>query len=441
MSVDSVISNYSDKETITSELGELNDQVFRVEQSLGLEGAVSVSGAKNAVLVIMASLMLTDGVSLLKNVPHSADVLNMIELLRGLGATVTFNLEQHSLEIDTSGICGWRVQQEIMKKMRASVLVMGPLLQRFGQAEIALPGGCVIGTRPIDFHLKAFGCFDVDLSQEQHYLYAKAHKLRPARVILEYPSVGATENIVMLASLIKGTSTIINASLEPEVFDLLHVLQKMGADISIKPPATIEIHGVSSLKPIEHSIIPDRLEAGGLLLVAAITQGSVLLKDARAEHLDVFLEKLSDMGHTITCDERGIFLKASSAPKAVSFRTSPYPGFPTDLQAPMMVAQCLADGKSIIHETVFENRFLHIRELEKLGAHIEIKGDRAIIIGVDHLYGGTVIATDIRASCALVLAGLAARGTTLIKGLHHWRRGYEALEKKLRILGANIELV
>lgn len=443
MSMDSIISSQSEsKETIAKGFYELDDQhMFRIDQSLGLAGEVSVSGAKNAVLGIIASLVLTDGLSILTNVPYSADVLNMIELIKNLGAHVVFNPEQHKLHVDTSKIYGWKVQHEIMQRMRASVLVMGPLLQRFGQAEIALPGGCVIGARPIDFHIKAFVRFGVEFKQEDHILQVKAESLRPARIVLEYPSVGATENILMLASLIKGTSTIINASLEPEVLDLVQVLQKMGADIAIRPPAMIEIHGVESLKSVEHAIIPDRLEAGGLLLAAAVTQGSVLLKDARAEHMDVFLEKLHDMGHTVECDDRGIFLKATSMPQAVSFRTSPYPGFPTDLQAPMMVAQCLAQGKSNIHETVFENRFLHVQELQKLGAQIEMQGDRACVTGVDQLCGDTVIASDIRASCALVLAGLAARGTTFIKGLHHWRRGYEALEKKLRILGADIELV
>lgn len=412
-----------------------------VEQSLSLHGQANVVGAKNAVLVIMASLLLTDGKSILKNVPCSADVLQMIALLRDLGADVVFYSEKNTVEIDTSFVRNYSVKYELMKKMRASVLVMGPLLARFSKAEIAMPGGCLIGPRPIDFHVKNLTKFGAELTIENEFLHAHAQQLKPATIVLEYPSVGATENILMTATLIKGTTKIINASLEPEVMDLVAVLQNMGACIAILPPATIEIQGVSSLRPIEHTIIPDRLEAGGLLLAAAITGGTVYLPEARADHMEVFLMKLEEMGHTIERGpEKGIKLIATPEPKAVSFRTAPYPGFPTDLQAPMMAVLCFAEGKSTIYETVFENRLLHVRELQKMGAQISVEGDRAFVTGVDELYGTSVIATDIRASCALVLAGLAAKGTTVITGLHHWKRGYEALEKKLSLLGAHIEL-
>jgi UDP-N-acetylglucosamine 1-carboxyvinyltransferase len=418
-----------------------SETIFCIERSPALQGVVNVSGAKNAVLVSIASTLLVHGKTVLRNVPASADVLNMIELLTMLGAQVDFSQLTNTLTVDAQNLTSWAVHHDIMKKMRASVLVVGPLLQRFGRAEVALPGGCVIGPRPIDFHLKAFLKFGVECVHEADHLSVRASSLRPAKVVLEYPSVGATENILMLAAQIPGTSCIVNAAIEPEVMNLIEILQAMGACIRIMPPAIIEIEGVPQLYPAECSIIPDRLEAGGILLAAAISKGSVSIKNARAEHMEVFLEKLSEMGHSVTVDGRGIHLVATHKPKAVSYRTAPYPGFPTDLQAPMMVAQCLAEGKSVVHETVYENRFLHIPELKKLGALIEINGDRAHILGVDKLYGAHVIATDIRASCALVLAGMAAEGTTHMAGLHHWRRGYDALELKLATMGAKIKQI
>jgi UDP-N-acetylglucosamine 1-carboxyvinyltransferase len=262
------------------------------------------------------------------------------------------------------------------------------------------------------------------------------------RIVLEYPSVGATENILMAATLTHGTTTIINAALEPEVMDLIAIVRKMGAKITIEAPATIIIEGVTSLQPVEHAIIPDRLEAGALLLAAAITGGTVSLPQAHAYSMDVFLMKLEEMGHEIIIGSQGIgvTLKATKQPKAVSFKTAPYPGFPTDLQAPIMAALCLAEGKSIIEETVFENRLLHVRELQKMGAQIKVEHNKAIVLGVDKLYGASVIATDIRASCALVLAGLSAHGSTIMTGIHHWTRGYEGLEHKLSLLGGSVKL-
>ena len=418
------------------------DETMLIEQSLELRGQTVPIGAKNAVLVIMASVILTEGTSILKNVPHSNDVLQMISLLQDLGAQVIFDRDLHQVTIDTRSLDKYTMSASIMKKMRASVLVMGPLLARFARAEIALPGGCLLGARPIDFHLKAFEKMGVVLQREGDILNGITYGLKAATIVLEYPSVGATENIMMAASLTKGVTRIINAALEPEVIDLIEVLQKMGARITITPPAIIEIEGVESLRPIEHSILHDRLEAGALLLAAAVTGGDIYVPFVRADLLDVFLLKLDEMGHSISVDpnNKGIRLKASKNPKAVSFRTAPYPGFPTDLQAPMMVAQCIASGTSVIHETVFENRFLHIRELQKMGAQIKLEGDRAFVTGVEALYGTQVIATDIRASCALVLAGLVARGATVMTGMHHWRRGYDALEKKLVSLGAHIQL-
>jgi UDP-N-acetylglucosamine 1-carboxyvinyltransferase len=417
------------------------DQYLKINQSRALSGEVSLFGAKNAVLVIMASLLLTNGKSRLHNVPVSSDVLHMMKLLQLLGAHVYFDMEQHILEIDTTLVNSWQVSPDVMQKMRASILVMGPLLARFGKANIALPGGCTIGARPIDYHLKNFEKMGVAIEIQGTYLKAQVSHLSAKDLVLDYPSVGATENVMMAAIFAQGTTRIINAALEPEVLDLIAILQKMGAAITIEAPATIKIQGQQELlQPVEHEIIPDRLEAGALLLAAAITGGSIAITNACADHLAVFLLKLSEMGHMIVSDATGIRLIATKNPIAISFKTGPYPSFPTDLQAPMMAAQCVAQGKSIIEETVFENRFLHIRELQKMGAVIAIEGNRAVVTGVDELFGTHVIATDIRGSCALALAGLAAKGTTIMTGVTHWQRCYDHFEQKLAKLGADIAL-
>ncbi|MCA9770060.1 UDP-N-acetylglucosamine 1-carboxyvinyltransferase [Candidatus Dependentiae bacterium] len=413
-----------------------------VEQSKPLQGAVGLSGAKNAVLVIMASLILTRGRSTLTNVPASDDVLHMILLLKSLGAEVYFCKDEQFIEVDTTYINKWKVLPEIMKKMRASILVMGPLLARFGKADVALPGGCVIGVRPVDYHVKNFVRMGVEIETKGEFLTAYTKKLLPGRIVLEYPSVGATENVMMAAVRTQGVTKIINAALEPEVLDLITVLKKMGANIVVQAPATIVIEGVQELHSVQHEVLVDRLEAGALLLAAAVTGGTVTISRAPAYAMDVFLMKLQEMGHTVIVGENGvgITLIAIRQPRAVSFKTAPYPGFPTDLQAPMMAAQCLAQGSCIIEETVFENRLVHVRELQKMGAQITVEHNRAIVKGVDELFGACVIATDIRASCAFVLAGLQAKGKTIISGIKHFKRGYDGLERKLRQLGASIEL-
>ncbi len=418
----------------------MENSFLQIEQSLNLSGEVSLVGAKNAVLVIMASMLLTSGKSRLRNVPASSDVLQMIKLLEQLGAIVHFDMQLHVLEIDTAPVNKWCVSSDIMKKMRASILVMGPLLARFGRADMALPGGCSIGQRPIDYHLKNFLKMGVIIEEHGEFLNARCDAIVPKKLVLEYPSVGATENLMMAATLARGTTQIINAALEPEVLDLVAVLKKMGAKISVLAPATIEIEGVEDLHPVDHSIIPDRLEAGALLLAAAITGGEIFLPEAPVWALDVFLYKLEEMGHSIETGVNGlgVKLRATKSPRAVSFKTGPFPGFPTDLQAPMMAAQCLAEGTSVIEETVFENRFLHVRELQKMGAQITVEYNKAIVKGVDSLYGAPVIATDIRGSCALVLAAMVAKGITTMSAIHHWRRGYESLETKFSQLGAKI---
>ncbi len=418
----------------------MNTSYLQVERSMPLQGKAELVGAKNAVLVIMASLLLTSGKSRLSNVPRSADVIQMILLLRQLGAEVSFFAEEHVLEVDTTQVNKWQVCPDIMKKMRASILVMGPLLARFGHANTVRPGGCVLGARSIDYHVKNFIKMGVEIEENGDFLYARASKLKSTRLVLEYPSVGATENLMMAAVLTAGMTYIVNAALEPEVFDLITVLKKMGAKITITPPATIEIEGVSDLKSVEHTILADRLEAGALLIATAATGGYIDLPQAPAHAMELFLLKLEEMGHTIEVGPHGVGVRlhATDKPRAVSFRTAPYPGFPTDLQAPMMALQCTAQGKSVIQETVFENRLMHVRELQKMGAQITVEHDTAIVTGVDELYGASVIAPDIRASCALVVAGLMAKGTTTMTGIHHWKRGYEALEEKLAQLGAHI---
>jgi len=415
---------------------------LEVKQSKALSGQVSVSGAKNAALAIMPALILTDGVSRLENVPASADVLNMIQLLEELGATVRFDCQKSELEVDTRRLDRWRVSPTLMRKMRASVFVLGPLLSRFGRAELAMPGGCVIGARPINYHLQNLSRMGVEFDQRDNLLRAEAMQLQARRLVLEYPSVGATINIICAALQTPGCTEIVNAALEPELLDLVAVLKKMGACIDLRVPATIEVEGGHLLRPINHRIMPDRLEAGVLLLAAAMTGGQIQLPDAPADTLDLFLLKLEEMGHIVACgsDGVGIDLHATPEPRAVSFVTRPYPGFPTDLQAPMMAAQCVAEGTSTIEETVFENRLVHTRELQKMGAQIVCKRSKAMVTGVEELYGAYVIASDIRASSALVLAALAARGCTTMTGLHHWRRGYDQLEQKLRDLGAHISV-
>lgn len=421
----------------------MNTEYLLVKPSGPLCGEASLNGAKNAVLVTMASLLLVRGVSRLYNVPNSSDVKSMICVLESLGARVKFVEADHMLEIDTSQVYTWRVAAQMMSLMRASILVMGSLLARFGQAEVAIPGGCVIGSRPIDYHLKSFIKMGVDIQEDAEYVYAKAHKLKPTRIILEYPSVGATENIMLAATAVQGQTTIINAALEPEVLDLIKALTAMGASIHVQAPATIIIKGGHELHPIDFTIMVDRLEAGSLLLAAAVTGGAIYLPTAQAYVLDVFLAKLEEMGHRIETgiDGVGIRLIATKNPRAVSFKTGPYPGFPTDLQAPMMLAQCIAQGKSLIEETVFENRLLQVPELLKMGSKINAGRSRAEVEGVSALIGTKVVATDIRASCALVLAGLVAHGSTIITGVHHWKRGYESLEQKLVALGASISIV
>lgn len=422
----------------------MDEAYFLVQKTTQLRGEVLVCGAKNAVLVIIASLILTEGKSILYNVPDSSDVQTMMNILEELGAHLSYDREKKSLEVDTRSLSKSVISPSMMSKMRASILVMGPLLAKFGHATVAMPGGCELGDRPILLHLKGFKKLGVEIKTEACNLeaFVQAPTKQTVRIIFEYPSVGATENVLMYAVKRPGETYIVNASFEPEVLDLIEVLKKMGADITLIPSIGLRIIGRSYLRPIAHEVIPDRLEAGSLLLATAAVGGEIYLPSVNAYHLDCFLEKLCDMGHhvSIGMNGRGVCLKATHSPTAVSIKTGPYPGFPTDLQAPMMVVQCIAKGKSIIEETVFERRMGHVKELEKMGAKIQLHGSIAHIEGSQKLHGTTVVAGDIRSSFALVLGGLLAEGETKVVGLHHWRRGYAALEKKLKELGASISL-
>lgn len=413
---------------------------FVVRKSKPLQGEVAVLGAKNSVLVSIASLLLAPGKSVLYNVPASNDVQNICRLLTSLGAIVFFDEMEHKLEVDCTTISFTQIDPVMMSKMRASVLVAGPLLARLQKSQLSVPGGCAIGPRPIDFHLKGFAKLGLGISEEGELVNITG-KPQPATIVLEYPSVGATENLMMAAVLSEGTTTIIDAAVEPEVLDLAQLLNKMGARIEVQAPATIVIHGVQQLKPVEHEIMPDRLEAGSILLAAAITGGTVKVTNAYARDLDVFLLKLKEMGHELEYERHtpGITIKATSTPKAVSFKTGPFPGFPTDLQSPFMAALTLAEGESTVVETVFENRMHHVAELVKMGADITVDGSTAKIRGVKKLVGTTVAGSDIRAACALVLAGMAAEGQTIVENTQYWRRGYDKLEVRLNALGAEIE--
>ncbi|KKS67966.1 MAG: UDP-N-acetylglucosamine enolpyruvyl transferase [candidate division TM6 bacterium GW2011_GWE2_42_60] len=409
-----------------------------------LSGEVTLEGAKNAVLVSIASLILADGLSRLTKVPASHDVYQMVKALGELGIAASFDERTHELVVDATTVSGVTVSPEIMKSMRASILLMGPLLARCGSARIALPGGCSIGTRPVDLHLRAFVKMGAVLIQDGDFLEARVNgQLKGCRIVLDYPSVGATENIIMAALGAHGITEIVNAALEPEVLDFIELLKSMGAQIDFTFPATIVVQGDARLRATTYCIMRDRLEAGTLLMAAAATGGSISIPDAPVSALELVLVKLEDMGHLITVGSqgRGVTLVATREMKPISFKTMPYPGFPTDLQAPMTVLMALARGTSSVHETVFENRLMHVPELQKMGANIVVSGDRATITGVKELCGAPVVATDIRSAAALIIAGLVAQGETSMTGTHHLFRGYEGLDEKLRSLGACIDFV
>lgn len=409
-----------------------------------LTGEVTVSGAKNAALPVLISSLLTSEPCTYQGVPHLADIRTTLRLLSGLGDKndhQSWLNGADDLTLQANRIDKFEAAYDLVKTMRASFLVLGPLVARFGRARVSTPGGCAIGARPINLHLKGLEALGATIEQSHGYVEAKATRLRGARIYLDLPSVGATENLIMAATLAEGTTTIENAAKEPEIDDLATVLNEMGARVRGAGTDIIHIDGVDSLHGTTHRIIPDRIEAGSFVIAAAITGGDVLIKGARADHLDAFLIKLKEAGVVYTADEAGIRVQRNGKIKSVDVTTLPYPGFATDLQAQMMALMAVAEGVSVIAETIFENRFMHVQELDRMGAQIKLEGNRAVVRGVRELSGAPVMASDLRASVALVLAGLIATGKTEILRVYHLDRGYEQIEKKLSQLGAQIERV
>ena len=401
-----------------------------------LEGAVHVKGAKNSALKLMAASLLAEGETVIENVPRIADCQTMGEVLEHLGAHLTW--EGSTLRIDTSGANGLETPYELVRRMRASIVVLGPLLARFGRARVAMPGGCNIGSRKIDLHLKGFERMGARFSYDHGYLEATATPLTGAQVALDFPSVGATENLLMAAVAASGTTVIENAAREPEIQDLASMLVEMGAKIEGAGSTTIEIRGTQGFRPVRHRVVPDRIEAGTFAIAICITKGEALIRDARADHLDLVLDKLTDAGAVIDVEDGGLRLRMDHRPIAADFVTLPYPGFPTDLQPQMMALLSIARGTAIATENVFESRFMFVDELTRMGADIRTEGHHAVIRGVERLSSAPVRALDIRAGAAMVIAALAAEGTTEISDMHHVDRGYEDLQGRLASLGAEI---
>ena len=411
-----------------------------IEGGVPLAGEIAVSGAKNATLPILTAALLTTEPLTVSNVPHLRDVTTMLNLLAQMGVRVSVD-ERLGVELSSARIAEPVAPYELVKTMRASVLVLGPLAARCGEARVSLPGGCAIGLRPVDQHLKGLQAMGAEVAIEHGYISVRAQRLRGARICMDLVTVTGTENIMMAATLASGTTVIENAAREPEVVDLAHCLNAMGARVSGAGSDVITIEGVERLHGARHRVMPDRIETGTFLVAAAATGGSIRLTGARPDILDAVLEKLREAGAGITTGPDWVALETRGAPGAVNVRTAPYPAFPTDMQAQFMVLDSIARGTAIVTETVFENRFMHVQELKRLGADIEVEGNTAVVKGVAHLDGATVMATDLRASASLVLGGLIARGTTTVERVYHIDRGYERIEEKLAKLGARIRRV
>ena len=406
-----------------------------------LEGEVRVSGAKNAALPILAATLLASEPVAIGNVPHLQDVTTMIELLGRMGVTVTVD-ERMNVEVDANTLRQPIAPYDLVKTMRASILVLGPLLARFGQADVSLPGGCAIGARPVNIHVAGLQAMGAEISIENGYIRARASRLRGERLVLDTVTVTGTENLMMAATLADGQTVIENAAREPEVIDLADCLNALGAKVRGAGTDTIVIDGVERLHGGSHRVLPDRIEAGTYLVAGAITSGRVHLKQVAPEHLDAVLVKLREAGATVTSGADWIELDMRGRrPRAIDLRTAPYPAFPTDMQAQFAALDTVADGVGTIIETIFENRFMHMLEMRRLGAEIRLEGSTAIIKGVPKLQAAPVMATDLRASASLVLAGLVAEGRTVIDRIYHIDRGYEAIEEKLSALGADIRRI
>jgi UDP-N-acetylglucosamine 1-carboxyvinyltransferase len=406
-----------------------------------LNGEIKISGAKNAALPILAASLLSGSPIQISNIPHLQDVTTIVSLLGQMGVRITLD-ERANIEVNAEHLESVHAPYELVRTMRASVLVLGPLLSRFGEAEVSLPGGCAIGTRPVDQHLKGMQAMGAEISIENGYIKAKANRLHGATIVMDIVTVTGTENIMMAAVLAKGQTVIHNAAREPEVEDVANFLNMLGAKISGAGTSTMIIDGVDSLGGGSYHVLPDRIETGTYLAAAAVTRGKIKLKNTRPDLLESVLLKLEETGASIDIGPDWIALDMKGRrPHAVNLSTAPYPAFPTDMQAQMMAVSASAHGTSVITETIFENRFMHVQELQRMGAQIALKGNTAICTGTDELYGAPVMATDLRASASLVLAGLAAHGETIINRIYHIDRGYECIEEKLAQLGAQIHRI
>jgi UDP-N-acetylglucosamine 1-carboxyvinyltransferase len=401
-----------------------------------LSGTVRVNGAKNSALKLMAASLLADGTTVVENVPRIVDCLTMAEVLEHLGAKVAW--DGSTLTVDTTEASGVETPYELVRKMRASIIVLGPLLARYGRARVAMPGGCNIGSRKIDLHLKGFERMGVEFSSSHGYLEAVAKELRGAFVTLDFPSVGATENLLMAAVGASGRTVIENAAREPEIQDLAAMLTEMGAKIEGAGTTSIEVEGTDGFTAVCHRTVPDRIEAGTFATAACVTQGDVLIEDVRAEHLDLVVDKLVELGAKVEPEETGLRVSMQGRPLAVDLVTLPYPGFPTDLQPQIMAVLAVARGTSIVTENVFESRFMFVDELNRMGADIRTEGHHAVIRGVERLSAAPVRALDIRAGAAMIVAALAADGTTEVHDLYHVDRGYEGFDQRLAALGADV---
>lgn len=403
-----------------------------------LRGEVKVSGAKNASLPIMAAALLTRGWNAYFNIPDLADIRTISLLLESMGVKVE---RGDCVRVNAENISSVEASYDLVRTMRASILVLGPLVARMGEARVSLPGGCAIGARPVNLHIRALQEMGAEVELKEGYIEAKARRLRGTNIYFDISTVTGTENIMMAATLAEGTTVIKNAAREPEVVNLAEVLKLMGARIWGAGTDVIRIDGVQELRPVEATVIPDRIEAGTFMIAAGITGGDVMVMNCDPRHQDALISKLREAGVEVKLDERGIRVTGSGSIRSVDVKTAPYPGFPTDLQAQMMSLMALGSGLSVITETVFENRFMHVSELLRMGADIVVRGASAVVRGVKKLKGAPVMATDLRASASLVLAGLAAEGKTVISRIYHLDRGYERLEEKFRALGAEIERI
>jgi UDP-N-acetylglucosamine 1-carboxyvinyltransferase len=413
---------------------------LRIKGGQRLQGEVRISGAKNAALPILCASILTEGTLRVTNVPHLRDVTTTLDLLGQMGVELSLD-ERLGVSLSGRGIRSFVAPYDLVKTMRASILVLGPLTARFGDARVSLPGGCAIGMRPVDQHIKGLQALGAEITIEQGYIHARASRLRGTRLVLDLVTVTGTENLMMAACLAEGTTVIENAAREPEVADLANCLNAMGARVEGAGTDVITVYGVDALGSATHAVMPDRIETGTFLAAVATVGGRVVLRDTRADLLDAVIGKLAEAGALIETGPDWISIEMAGRPRAVSVRTAPYPGFPTDMQAQFMTMNCVAEGTAVMTETIFENRFMHVQELRRLGADIDVEGSAAVVRGVSALEGATVMATDLRASASLVLAGLAADGETMVDRIYHLDRGYERIEEKLSQLGARVRRV